>query len=362
MTKMKACLRAIFITLFLLTLPVATMADTVKLKDGHPDRHVVVKGDTLWGISAHFLEDPWRWPEIWDINPDIENPHLIYPGDVIVLDVVNGKPILKVQRQAPETARQPSGGSNIVKLTPQIRASKLDEKPIPTIPSNAIKQFLKYPRIVSQRELDESGYIVASEDGSLISGSDDKIYARGITQSDLTQYDIVRKGKVYRKKGWHGEVLGIEVLRVADARVQRFSDPSTLLVTKADREVLVGDRLMPTAYESEMSPQFLPHAPGKRVKGSIIAVLDGVSRIGQYHTVVIDLGRQNNMEKGNILAVYQSGKTVRDPVTDDWDNTVALPDERAGTLMIVEAFDRVSYALVMEADRDIRVMDTVTNP
>lgn len=347
----------------LLLLSLNASADTIQLRDGHPDRHIVVKGDTLWDISAHFLKDPWRWPEIWQINPAIENPHLIYPGDIVLLEMVNGKPVLKVMRDSDRrTVKLDRDGHKTVKLTPQIRASKLEDEAIPSISSDAIKQFLKYPRIVSQRELDDSGYIVASEDGGLISGSDDKIYARGITQQDLRKYDIVRQGKVYRGAGWHGEVLGIEMLRIADAQVERFDDPASLRVTNASREILIGDRLLPATHDRQLNQSYLPHAPEDAVKGSIIAVLDGVSRIGQFHTVVINLGKRDKMEAGHVLAVYQAGETVRDPVTDKWQNRVTLPDERAGIVMIVHPFERVSYALVMEADRDMRVMDVVTNP
>ena len=363
MIKMKSCLWGCIITLLILCQSATAVADTVKLKDGHPDRHIVVKGDTLWDIAAEFLENPWRWPEIWDINPEIKNPHLIYPGDVIYLDIVNGRPVLKVERQGQKAAvTQAADGRKVVKLTPRIRRSELDQQAIPMIRSDVIKQFLQYPRIVSQRELDQSGYVVASQDGSLISGSDDIIYARGIKQSDLSNYEIVRKNKVYRKNGSKGKIIGIEVLRVADGQVERFGDPATVYVRDASREVLVGDRLLANDLEHQMSSEFLPREPGKKVRGSIIAVIDGVSRIGQYHTIVISLGKRDQIEEGNILAVYQSGKTVRDPVTDKWDNEIVLPEERAGTVMVVKAFDQVSYALVMEADRDIRIMDSVANP
>lgn len=352
----------------LLLSSIQASADSVTLKPGHPDRHVVVKGDTLWDISARFLKDPWQWPTIWNANPAIKNPHLIYPGDVILLKIVEGQPVLWLERgqKKPGIAPLPpktSSGLNIVKLSPQVRASLLEEEAIPTIPSDAIKQFLKFPRIISKRELENSGYIVASEDGGLISGTNDKIYARGIEPQEQAVYDIVRQGKIYRsKKGWGSEVLGYEMLRIADARVTRYDDPSTMVISSAKREVLIGDRLLPAANDRDLNINYLPHAPEKQVKGKIIAVLDGVSRIGQYHTVIIDLGERDKMEAGHVLAIYQSGPTVRDKVTNNWGKNVTLPDERAGTLMIVHPFERVSYALVMEANKDMKVYDSVINP
>jgi LysM repeat protein len=354
-------------------------ADTVALKVDHPDRHIVVKGDTLWDISARFLKDPWQWPTVWNVNPAIKNPHLIYPGDVILLRIVEGQPVLWLERdqdkpaaatasthseqRSVQTSTHTADGLAIVRLSPQIRASLLEEEAIPTIPSDAIKQFLKFPRIVSKRELEDAGYIVASEDGGLLSGSDDKIYARGIEPQEQTAYDIVRVGKTYRsQKGWGSDVLGYEMLRIADARVTRYDDTSTMIITKTNREVLIGDRLLPATHERELSLNYLPHAPDKKVNGKIIAVLDGVSRIGQYHTVVVDLGERDNIETGHVLAIYQTGETISDKVSGFWSKKLTLPDERAGTLMIVQPFEKISYALVMEASKDMKVNDSITNP
>lgn len=343
-------------------------ADTVTLNPDHPDRYTVVKGDTLWDISARFLRDPWQWPSIWNVNPEIENPHLIFPGDVIFLKIVDGQPVLSLERGKSTASRQPrksADGLNVVKLSPRIRALSLKEDAIPVIPNSAIKQFLKYPRIISKRELEDSGYIVAGEEHALINGSGDKIYARGIEPNEQNVYDVLRQGKTYtRGSGWGSEFLGYEMLRIADANVIRYDDPSTLIVNKANREVLIGDRLLPVTEEREMSMNYMPHPPENLVNGNIIAVLDGVSRIGQYQTVVIDLGEHDHLEAGNVLAIYQAGETIEDTVSSSgwFSHDVTLPDERSGTLMVIRAFDRVSYALVMEANKDMKVGDSVTNP
>jgi hypothetical protein len=337
----------------LLMIATAAVADTVKLKSDHPDRYVVVKGDTLWDISARFLENPWLWPEVWSFNPQIKNPHLIYPGDVVYLEYdAQGRPVLKVQR-----------GQPTVKLSPTVRAARV-EVPIATIPLDAIRQFLGHPRVISKREMENSAYIVAGNDNHLISGTGDRIYARGVVpgQDPNSVYSVLRIGKAYRNPGAdRDDVLGYEALHVADAKVLDFGDPATLRLTQSNRETLVGDRLVPKRA-SDLDQTFIPHSPTIPVEGKIISVVDGVSRIGQYQTVVINKGEQDGMETGNVLAVYQSGKTVRDNYGEKHGEEVTLPEERAGIILVFRTYDRVSYALVMEAQRDMRVYDAVRNP
>jgi len=330
---------------------ISAYADTVNLKPDHPERYTVVKGDTLWDISARFLEDPWLWPEIWHINPDIENPHLIYPGDEIVLTFVAGKPVLSIQR-----------GRRVVKLSPHARASRL-ESAIPTIPIDSIKQFLEHPRVITKHELDDAPYIVASEEGRLVSGTENKIYVRGIIDRENIEYSILRPGQAYTNPGGRKkDILGYEAINVGDAKVIKFGDPATLYITKSTREILIGDRLLPVTKEEEISQHFLPHAPDADVNGLIISVFGGVSRISQYQVVVLNLGIQDNIETGHVLAIYQTGETVRDTINPKMGRKVKLPDERAGTLMVIRPFERISYALVMEAKRDLRVYDAVKNP
>jgi hypothetical protein len=357
MAKSRWTISLLFIVFIAVSHP-AAQADEVRLKPDHPDRYVVAKGDTLWDISAHFLEDPWLWPEVWHMNPEIKNPHLIYPGDVIRLIYVDGKPKIVIDRG---TQPQAEGARPTVRLSPRPIVSQL-ESAIPTIPLDAIEQFLKRPRIVSESELDSAGYIVASHDGHLISGSGDKVYARAMQNTSEPRFNIVRPGAVYHSPKNSKDLLGYEVLDIADANLLASGDPSTLQITHATREVLVGDRLLPVIDETGLDRTFVPHAPQSLVNGQIIAVLDGVSRIGQYHTVVLDKGLQDNLEVGHVLAVYQTGETAQDRINPKMGRTVRLPDERAGTIMVVRLFDRVSYALVMESTRDIRVLDRVTNP
>lgn len=349
-------LKSLFIGLLVsLTVAVgAVSADTLTLRPDHPTRYVVVKGDTLWDISARFLKDPWLWPKIWRINPQIDNPNLIYPGDVIVLRYDHGRPVVQVERGRHTVKLSPY--ANTVKLSPHARTSPIEEA-VPTIPVDAIHQFLMHPLVLSKKDIKRAGYVVAGDEDRLITGAADTIYARSLPEKQATEYDIYRIGDAYRDPD-SGDLLGYEALRVATAKVVEHGDPSTLVISTSNRETLVGDRLLP-AQPHSIERYFQPHAPAHKVTGRIIAVLDGVSRIGQYQTVVLNLGADKGMAQGDVLAVYQKGETVHDAVEG---GKVTLPDQRAGLAMVVKTFDHVSYALVMEAEKDMRVLDSVRNP
>lgn len=337
----------------------SAQADTVELNPNHPDRYTVVKGDTLWDISARFLRDPWKWPEVWDLNPQIANPHLIYPGDVISLIFRDGKPVLQVERA--NTPAPVAGDSNVVKLSPQIRTSTL-EHPIPTIPTDAIEQFLIKAQVISPAESKKSGYIVSMEEERLIGGTGNKVYARDIAQRPGGLFEVARLGKVYRNPGAdEDDVLGYEALHIADARVEAYGDPATLTLTKSVREALIGDRVLPAQDDRVINYNFLPSAPGKAVDGQIIALFDAVSRVGQYQVVVLNQGQNAGLQTGNVLAIYHAGNTVRDAVSRK-DKDVTLPDTRSGILMVFRVFDKVSYGLVLNATRAIHLYDMIRNP
>jgi len=337
--------KKLFVMVFAILLAGSVMAADVVLKPDHPDRYVVVKGDTLWDISELFLRDPWLWPEIWYVNPQIENPHLIYPGDVLVLVYVNGKPQLRLQRTA--------------KLSPRIREEDLD-RAIPTIPYDAIKQFLTKPLVVDKNELDTAPYIVQGVDEHVISGKDDRVYVRGIEGVDEALFDIFRPGGPYIDPDTN-EVLGYEALYVGTSVAQRFGDPATLLLTETAQEARVGDRLRPATGDAAVT-HFQPHAPAPGTEGRIISVLDGVAQIGQYQIVVINRGAAEGMEAGHIMKIFQAGATIRDTVSGKRGDMVKLPDEEAGLLMVFRTFDRVSFCLVMRASRAIHIHDYVRTP
>jgi len=348
--------------------PAPAPAPVVELQPNYPEKYVVVKGDTLWDIAARFLKNPWQWPQLWQFNPQVKNPHLIYPGDVLTIYFIDGKPVMQVQRNGktvtvpvqgpaplpPEVAGKPYP---TVKLAPRIRESGL-EQAIPTIPLDAIKALLTRPRVVSEEELEQAPYVMGYADEHMAAGAGYQVYARGIKEDEVAgDYVLVRAGQTYRDPE-SGEILGYEAVYLGEARLQQYGDPSTLLVTESKREILTGDRLLPRRDDTFLS-SYMPRGPLQKVHGSIIAVLDGVAQIGQYQVVVLNLGRQEDIEPGHVLAVNQRGKEVEDPVSGD---DVKLPDRRAGEVMVFRVFERVSYALVMRATRSIHILDTVSNP
>lgn len=322
-------------------------AADVVLNPDHPDRYTVIKGDTLWDISSMFLRDPWLWPEIWYANPQIANPHLIYPGDILTLVYVDGKPQLRLQR----------GGD--VRLSPTVRVESL-ESAIPTIPIDAIKQFLTKPLVVSEQDLEIAPYVVASADEHVVTGAGDRVYARRIEGTDVGLFDIFQPGGPYTDPDT-GDVLGYEAIYVGQGAVQSFGDPTTLLLTKTDREARVGDRLWPATKEDPIT-HFTPHAPAPGTEGRIISVSGGVTQIGQFDVVVINRGSADGMEAGHIMKIFQAGERVRDIVSGKRGDTVRLPDEEAGMLMVFRTFDRVSYCLVMKATRAMHIRDFVRTP
>lgn len=413
-----------------LALALPAYADTPALNPTHPEQYLVQVGDTLWGISGRFLQDPWRWPDIWDRNPQIDNPHLIYPGDIVSLTYEGGKPVIRVRRAgqqagASEPAAGPavgtavgpgaaarSVGPGVVRLSPKVRVLPRDAA-IPTIPLDVVNAFLNGSRVVTESEFNSAPYVVSMGKEHLLGGPEMTAYARRVEDGSPLQFQVFRRGQVYREPGervggmynGQGEVLGLEALYVGDAVLQHYGDPATLRVSKATREVLPGDRLFPVTHDPFPS-NFIPRAFDEPVKGQVIAVIDGVTQIGQYHVVVLNLGRRDGIEVGHVLAVSQQGEVVVDKVQytsapetgaeesegegsgagleypyssaqmfpkEDvrgalqrlfgWSGEeVELPDRRAGIVMVFRPYERVSYALVMKATRTIHLHDIVSTP
>jgi len=339
----------------------APRPEPVVIQRDYPERYVVKRGDTLWDISKRFLKDPWLWPEVWHINPKIRNPHLIYPGDVIVLYFdEEGKPYITLDGAG---GYVPPSRVKTVKLSPEVRYETLD-KSINTIPRAAIAPFLGGARVVSEQEMKRAPYIVSSYEQHLVTGTGDRIYALGIKDQSIGAYDVVRPIGEYRDPQT-GELLGYEVGRVADARLVRFGkneeSPSTLDVTRAYQEIFNKDVLLPME-EHKLDFNFIPRPPVEEVKGEIMSVFQGVAQIGQYNIVVLNVGERDSIEPGHVLAIYQRGERVRDPNKIWLWNTVDLPDERSGILMVFRVYEKMSYALVMEAQRPLHIRDWVTNP
>jgi len=334
----------IFAALFAVSL----YAADVVLNPEHPDRYVVVKGDTLWDISAMFLRDPWLWPEVWYVNPQIANPHLIYPGDILNLVYVDGQPQLRMTRGYPT-----------VDLAPQIREQSLDNA-IPTIPIDAIRPYLTRSLVVSAKEMEAAPYVVASAGEHVITGVSDRVYVRGIDDRETSVYDIFKPGGPYIDPDTN-EVLGYEALYIGTGPIEQYGDPSTLFLAETTREIRTGDRLRPAEQASPIT-NFHPHAPSKDLEGHIISVIDGVTQIGQFNVVALDMGTREGVEIGHVFRVFSKGPVIKDHFSGKRSDTVKLPDEEAGLLMVFRSFEKVSFGLIMKATSAIHINDVVRTP
>jgi hypothetical protein len=333
----------------------AAEAAPLAMKPDHPDQYTVKRGDTLWGISAMFLRDPWYWPEIWTANPQVENPHLIYPGDVLNLVYVNGQPRLQLARGTGGTVER--GG--VERLSPQIREQSL-EAAIPTIPLESIAAFLGKHSVLEKDQINDAPYVVAIRDQRLIGAAGNDIYVRGDVGEVNTGYNVVNIGKKLVDPD-DGDVVGYEAHFVGTGSIRRGGDPATLFLTDSAREAAEGDRLVP--QESPYPAYFTPRPPAKPIDGRIISVVDGVSQVGQFQVVVINRGQRDGLEAGNVLRIWQAGAWATDhDKSGRVSRKVRLPDEQAGLSMVFRSYDRISYALVLEATSEIHVEDKVRSP
>ena len=345
-------MRTLLTALLILLFTTSAGAQEVVINPDHPDRHVVVKGETLWHIAGKFLRDPWRWPQVWEHNPEIKNPHLIYPGDTIYLSYRDGKPVFSMQRANNQ-------GDQVVKLSPQIRTQANYSKSIHVIPMDLIKPFLSKSYVVSDQELDYSGYILANDGERLIAGEGNLIYARDLSLADSSKYMIYRAGEAYYSPDDPERVLGYQATYVGVAKLLVTGDPSTLRVIESNREVLTGDHLLPIIPQAELS-EFSPRAPEEMMEGYIVGLLDGIERIGQYQVVVLSLGEIDGVVPGHTLSIWRQGKTLVDRRSLDKDEVI-LPDSLAGVAMVFRVFENTSYALIMNAYKEMYINDKVMN-
>jgi len=336
----------------------------VELNPDHPTRYIVKRGDTLWDISAQFLVEPWRWPEIWQTNPQVANPHLIYPGDELALFYRDGQPVVQITRRgdADGVVRRQTG-PRTVKLSPSVRVME-GKDAVPTIPIDAIRPFLDRPRVLRAGEFEAAPYIVSPGRESLVASLGQQVFVRGLKPGDGARFGVYRRGETYRNPKDPKDILGYEAIHVADAVVEKPGDPATVFLLTSTREVRAGDRLFPVTNDQVVS-NFMPRAPKFDVNGQIISVVDGVTQIGENDIVVLDMGTRDGIEEGLVLGIFQSGSEVEDvwAEKDRLDKIfVKLPELRAGTIMVFRPFDRVSYALVMQATRAMHLLDAVKNP
>jgi hypothetical protein len=362
-----------------------------------PSEYTVQKGDTLWAISGKFLKEPWKWPQLWQMNREqIKNPHLIYPGDVIKLDRSGLSPSLSL---VPGSGDAAAAQGNVVRLEPRTRIQPLSTA-VPTIPGSAIGPFLTQPLILNAGELETYPQILATEEERVIIGAGNTAYASGLKTGDPVNWQVFRAGEALSDPDT-GELLGYEAIYIADARVKRFGAPTTIEITRAKQEVNQNDRLMP-ARESTF-PSFVPRAPDKPITGVILSVRGGVTDFAQYSIVAINRGSRDGIEVGHVLATLRKGETAyrtrsgRPPLGVDLfpnladmkfevtpvdvipDTKIAgqepeqkvtagpfrsyeLPDERSGLVFIFRTFEKVSYGMILKAVRPISIGDIVQTP
>lgn len=334
--------------------------ETVVYEPEHPQTYIVQKGDTLWDISSHFLRDPWYWPEIWYKNPQVDNPHLIYPGDELAIIYVGGQKRVQLLRRGETGQALGSNGLKVVKLSPRIRAQSIDAS-IPSIPIESIRQLLDKPIIIEEEILADAAYVLDSRDNHLANAINDTLYVRKLDTSNSNgRFHIFRPHKPLVDTR-SGEVLGYEALFVGEGKLERKGDPASIRVTSSAREILRDDRVMPIDHSS-IERDFFPRPPKHEVNGSIISILDNISQVGLYQTVVINLGRRDDIDVGSLLQVDRTGKVVVDRNEDEPNFMVKLPDERSGLLMVVRAYEKMSFALIMQADSPMKLGNTVRTP
>ncbi len=332
-----------------------------------PDQYVVKRGDTLWDISKVFLKEPWYWPEIWYVNPQIANPHLIYPGDVLKLVYVDGQPRLTLAERGGERVEGGRGGT---RLSPEVRREPLSQA-VTAIPYDVVASFMGRPTLLTKDQVKTAPYIVALRDSHMIGALGNEVYALGIGQAaPETRYSVIHVGEELRDPD-NNALLGYSGLYAGSGPVVTQGEPAKIVMTDSTREVLQGDKVFPESVDVKVD--FVPHAPDSDIDAAIIAVRRHTV-MGQYQVVALNRGAYAGLEPGHILAIHQRGAVVRDNFkqgglsarrtsrNSDIGNKVQLPSERIGALMVFKAFDNMSYALVMETTHEIRQGDRAKNP
>ena len=379
------------ITLLVLScLSLSSFADEIALQKNYPDRYVVVKGDTLWGISAKFLKDPWQWPKVWKMNrAEIKNPHLIYPGDVVALDYSSGAPQLRLMHET-------------VTLRPGVIEEPLAKEAIHTIAPSVIGPFLSQPLLIENGQLDGAPRIVSAQENRLVLSPGTRIYVNNIKDGSSTHWNVYRPGEQLTDPDTK-EVLGTEAIYLGDVNIARFGAPATADIVRAKEEIFTKDRLVVSADEFKSS--FVPHAPEALINGRIMRIYGGVAEAGPNTVVSINRGKRDGLEEGHVLAINRYGRIIKDPEYKPTDsnkvvpeqknlkelnldvytgpdgkkvvnlakdpvkaktalapNELKLPDERVGLLMIFRTFDRISYGLIMSSSDAISALDSVQTP
>jgi nucleoid-associated protein YgaU len=335
------------------------------IKPDAPDRYIVVPGDTLWGISQKFTDSPWRWPELWGFNKEqIRNPHLIYPGYVIVLDRARGQ--LTIGGETPGTSTTPGASTQsaaepgTLKMGPRVRSESLAKDQIPSIPANVIEPFLSRPLVIEPDGLDKAPTIVGTQSDRVILATGNRGYVRGMGQSKEATWYVFRPGPPLVDPDTN-QTLAYEAIYLGTAQLERPGEPATVMLTTSVQEVVGGDKLVAAGRPQAVT--YAPHAPSKTIRGRVISIYGSPGKVGEagpQAIISLNRGARDGLEVGHVLAVYNLGGTVRDISTTD--GTIKLPDERAGLAFVFRVFNRVSYALIMTVSKPISPLDVVQTP
>lgn len=324
------------------------------LKPEAPDRYVVVPGDTLWSIAQRYTDSPWRWSELWNLNKDeIKNPNRIFPGNIIVLDRASG---------------QLSLDGNTVKLSPQVRAESTGMVVIPSIPPNVIEPFLTRPLVIEPDGLDNAPTIVATDSQRTVLEGGSRGFVKGIAGSAQSDWFIYRRGQPLVDPETN-TTLGYEAIYLGTARVTHPGEPAVVEITSVTREVFIGDKLVPAG--KPQIPDYAPRAPTGSIQGQIVGLYGDraqLAEVGLGGIISINRGKSQGVETGNVIALYRLGTTVgtAEGAKYGWTSKdgadLKIPNERYGLAFVFRTFDRVSYALVMQASRPVNIQDIVQNP
>jgi LysM repeat protein len=314
-------------------------------------RYTVVEGDTLWGIASNYLNNPWSWTDLWQQNSQIENPNLIFPGDVLIISSDSIRLI-------------PNKRLSVNKLTPQIRATPAYA--ITTIESSVIMPYITQSIIVEPELLESAAYVLQGIDGKIILGKDSHIYVKGLEPSNATEYMIFKNGRVISDKtavnlysNSTGKVYGTEGVHLGMARmIQREGDIAELEIIKASLAIHPGDRVVPIEKPTEL-PRYFPRRPDTQIDSRILSIPKGLDEAGRWDVVIISGGETDGLEEGHVLQVLSVRGKIRDPITS---KIVTLPEKRIGNLMVFKTYEEVSYALLMETSFAVKVGDHAITP
>ncbi len=363
----------------------AISAQQLAVKADAPKSYVVKAGDTLWHISGLYLEHPWLWPQLWRVNPQVADPHLIYPGDTLTLSYdANGQPQLSLNQHSvklsPDTTGAVSGRevrAAVQKLTPRSRPTSKVDQAITTLPLSMIRPFLTYEQALSQAQIDALPYVLGANEQIKNANDNHLLYVKGALNPQ-TGYGIYRQGKAYQDPDSQA-VLGYETMLVATARVVRAgegqTEPATVQIVDIKQEIKQGDKLLPAA-EGQLLPAFFTmRAPEQPISGTIIDTTADLREFSSWDIVVLNRGQQHQIKPGHMFGIYRQSPTVVDsskgPVylsdatkyqklTGGINGTVMpMPQEKVGQLMVFKVAELSSFAIVTSTVKPIRVGDVI---